>query len=117
MFVLLPLPEVGIYKCKKSKIIKLSFFLGRDLVYFLFFLVKIVFSFFFLDRRRVLFLFFLNLTFFSVENVFFYFFLKSFFLNSHLCNMLPNCLPEICVTNIQITKLTKVLRKCNTPPI
>ena len=33
---------------RENKILKLSFFLGRDLGYFLFFLVKIMFSFFFL---------------------------------------------------------------------
>ena len=83
--------EVGIYKSKKQKILKLSlFFSGENLFSwsrscFLFlFLVKILFSFFFLGRKRFFFLFILNLTFSLVKGVFsFSFYLKSL-KNSHL---------------------------------
>ena len=44
---LLEAPELGIYKRKEERSQNLFFFLGRDLVFFLFFLMKILFSFLF----------------------------------------------------------------------
>ena len=62
------------------KILFLAFYLGQDFVFLLFILVKILFSLLFLGRQRVFFLFFSDLPFFLVESVFsFRFFLKSFF--------------------------------------
>ena len=59
---------------KNSKILKLDIFLGRDLCYFLLFLVMILFFLFFLGRNRISFFFSLNLTFFLDESVFSFFF-------------------------------------------
>ena len=63
------------YLKEKSKILKLAFFLVRDLVYFLFFLVKILFSFFFSwillffpGRQRVFFLFLFESFFYKFPN-------------------------------------------------
>ena len=64
-------PEVGIYKRKKVRSKKYAFCLSRDLGYFLLFSVKVLFSWssscflsFFLGQDRVFLLYFLNLTFF-----------------------------------------------------